>query len=138
MEKLTSNILEATGLDPSVAKAAIGHVFLFLRDEAPQSGVAEFINKTPEAREAVDAALARSDAPLTEIIEGLTAFIGHGHVNTNILIGKLQNLGLNEKQIKDLITQVVSRSEALVGASCAAKIKELFPAIDERLGRTAA
>lgn len=136
METLTSNILEATALDPAIATAAIGHVLLFLKSEAPQSRVAEFIDETPKAREAVEAALASSDAGVTQVIEGMTSFMGRGRADTNILVGKLQLLGLNEKQIKDLVTQVVSRADALVGAEGATRIREVLLALDERLGPT--
>jgi len=45
MELLTTNVMDATGLDPTIAKAAIGQVLLFLRSEAPLGHVAEFIDK---------------------------------------------------------------------------------------------
>jgi len=138
METLTSDILEATGLDPAIATAAIGHVLLFLKDEAPESRVADFIDSTPKAREAVDAAVASGDAGVTQVIEGMTSFIGRGRADTNILVGKLQNLGLDAKQIKDLIVRVVSHADSLLGAEDAARIRGILPAIDERLGRTAA
>lgn len=138
METLTYTILDATGLEPAIAKAAMGHVLLFLQSEAPQSHVAEFIDSNPQAREAVEAALATGDGGVTAVIEGMTAFIGRGRADTNILVGKLQNLGLNEKQIRGLATQVMSRAEVLVGAEGAARIKDALSALDQRLGRTAA
>lgn len=138
MEKLTTNVMDATGLEPAIAKAAIGHVLLFLRAEAPQGRVAEFIDNTPEAREAVEAALARSDGGVTAVIEGMTSFMGYGRADTNILAGNLLNLGLDEKQIKRLVTEMLSRAESLVGAEGAEKIRRILPSLDERFGRTAA
>jgi hypothetical protein len=138
VETLTYTILDATGLEPAVAKAAMGHVLLFLQSEAPQSRVAEFIGGNPQAREAVEAALATGDGGVTAVLEGMTAFIGRGRADTNILVGKLQNLGLNEKQIRGLAAQVMSRAEVLVGAEGAARIKDALSALDQRLGRTAA
>jgi hypothetical protein len=138
METLTSDILAATGLDPAIANAAIGHVLLFLKDEAPESRVADFIESTPKAREAVDAALATLDAGVTQVIEGMTSFIGRGRADTNILVGKLLNLGLDGKQIKDLVARVISHADALLGPEDAARIRGILPAIDERLGRSAA
>jgi len=58
MELLTTNVMDTTGLDPATAKAAIGHVLLFLRGEAPLGHVSEFIDRVPGAREAVAAAAA--------------------------------------------------------------------------------
>jgi hypothetical protein len=134
MEKLTTDVMDVTGLEPSIAKAAIGQILLFLRSEAPQGHVAEFIDKMPAARQAVEAAAARGDGGLTAVIEGLTSFMGQGRADTNILVGHLMNLGLDAKQIRPLVEQVLARAEQLVGADGAAKIRGLLPSLDERLG----
>ena len=65
MEKLTRDVTDVTGLEPSIAKAAIGHVLLFLRNEAPEGHIAEFIDKMPKAHEAVEAAAASGDGGVT-------------------------------------------------------------------------
>ncbi|QGM45985.1 hypothetical protein [Methylocystis heyeri] len=134
MEKLTTDVMDATGLDPSIAKAAIGHVLLFLRNEAPQGRVAEFIDKTPKAQEAIEAAAAHGDGGVTVAIEGMTSFMGRGRADTNILAGRLANLGLDERQIMALVSRIVSRAEILLGPEDAARIKSLLPMLDERLG----
>ena len=72
MEEMFTRVETATSLEPYIAKAAIGHVLLFLRDEIPNGHVGEFIDKNPSAREFVDAAYAKSDAGVTQAIEGLT------------------------------------------------------------------
>ena len=100
MELLTTNVMDATGLDPAIAKAAIGQVLLFLRGEAPLGHVAEFIDKMPGAHEAVEAAAAHGDGGVTAAIEGMTSFMGRGRADTNILAGRLVDLGLDETQIK--------------------------------------
>jgi hypothetical protein len=135
MELLTTNVMDATGLDPAIAKAAIGQVLLFLRGEAPQGHVAEFIDKVPGAHEAVEAAAAHGDGGVTAAIEGMTSFMGWGRADTNILGGKLVNLGLDEKQIKGLVNQILGRAEAAVGAEGAAKIRAILPSLDERFDR---
>jgi hypothetical protein len=137
MELLTTNVTDATGLDPAIAKAAIGHVLLFLRNEAPQGHVAEFIDKMPGAHAAVEAAAAHGDGGVTAAIEGMTSFMGWGRADTNILAGKLLNLGLDEKQIMTLVNQKLARAEAVVGAEGAAKIRAILPALDERFDRKA-
>ncbi len=135
MEKLTRDVTEVTGLEPSIAKAAVGHVLLFLRDEAPGGHIAELIDKMPRAHEAVEAAAASGDGGVTAAIEGMTSFMGHGRADTNILAGKLLNLGLNQRQIVDLVNEVLSRAESVVGAEGAAKIREILPALNERFGQ---
>jgi hypothetical protein len=134
MEKLTTDVMDAAGLDPSIAKAAIGHVLLFLRNEAPQGRIAEFIDKTPKAQEAIEAAAARGDGGVTVAIEGMTSFMGRGRADTNILAGRLANLGLDERQVMALVSRIVSRAETLLGPDDAARIRSLFPMLDERLG----
>jgi hypothetical protein len=133
MEKLTKDVMDTTGLEPSVAKAAIGHVLLFLRDEAPQGRIAEFIEKMPKAHEAVEAAAAHGDGGVTVAIEGLTSLMGRGRFGTNVLAGRLMNLGLDEKQIVGLIKETLSRAEDLIGADGAAKIRQALPSLEERL-----
>jgi hypothetical protein len=132
MEELKRRVVDATALDPAVAKAAIGHVLLFLRDKVPGGHVAEFIDKMKGAREMVDAAQAASDAGVTQAIEGMTSFMGHGRADLNILAGKLSNLGLTEAQSERLLTEILSRADVLIGADGVAKIRAILPALNER------
>jgi len=133
MEELARRVVDTTTLEPAVAKAAIGHVLLFLRDEVPGGHVGEFIDKTPLAQEFVIAARASGDGGVTQVIEGLTSFMGRGRADLNILVGKLENLGLKDAQIEGLIKEIVARSDVLIGAEGAAKIREILPAMSERM-----
>ncbi len=135
METLMSDVAASTQLEPSIAKAALGHVLLFLRDEVPESRVAEFIDKNPLAHEAVQAAAARWDGGVTAAIEGLTSLMGHGRADVNILAGNLENLGLSAEQINRLAQQIMARAESLVGPDGAARIREILPALAERSGQ---
>ncbi|GLI93548.1 hypothetical protein [Methylocystis echinoides] len=136
MEELTDRVVQSTSLEPSIAKAAIGAVLMFLRDEVPEGRVAEFIDKMPGARAAVTAAQARGDGGLTQAIEGMTSFMGHGRADLNILIGKLANLGLNETQSRQLLEATLTRAEALIGPEGAAKIRAMLPEMAMRSGVT--
>lgn len=133
MEEMTRRVVETTELDPAVAKAAIGHVLLFLKDEVPGGHVAEFIDKTPLAHEVVAAAQASSDGGVTQVIEGMASFIGHGRADLNILAGKLSNLGLTQTQTEQLLKEVLARAEVLIGAEGVKKIKEILPALAQRV-----
>jgi hypothetical protein len=132
MEELADRVVQSTSLEPSVAKAAIGVVLMFLRDEVPEGRVAEFIDKMPGARAAVAAAQARGDGGLTQAIEGMTSLMGHGRADLNILVGKLANLGLNETQSRQLLEATLSRAEALIGLEGAARIRSMLPDIAAR------
>lgn len=134
MEELARRVELTTALEPSIAKAAIGHVLIFLRDAVPNGHVGEFIDKTPRAQEFVNAASAMSDSGVTQFIEGLTSFMGHGRVDLNILAGKLANLGLTEEQTEGLLREVVARADILIGPEGVAKIRETLPMLYERSG----
>ncbi len=136
MEELSRRVVETTSLDPAIAKAAIGHVLRFLRDEVPDGFVGEFIDKMKGAREAVAAAQARGDGGVTQVIEGMTSLMGHGRADLNILIGKLANLGLTEAQSRRLLEETLARAEILIGSEGVAKIRAMLPAIAERSSRT--
>lgn len=132
MEELSRRVSESTGLEPAIAKAAIGNVLLFLRDEVPGGHVAEFIDKMPGARQAVAAAHAAGDGGVTQVIEGMTSFMGHGRADLNILVGKLANLGLTQAQSERLLQETLNRAEALIGADGVAKIRAIMPALAQR------
>jgi hypothetical protein len=132
MEELSGRVVESTSLAPSIAKAAIGHVLLFLRDKVPEGHIDELIDEMKGAREAVAAAQAASDGGVTQAIEGLTSFMGHGRADLNILVGKLANLGLTEAQSQRLIEEVVARAKVLIGEEGVAKIRAILPALAER------
>ena len=68
MKDLIKRVCEATGLDESAALPAIGHVLQFMRDHAPESNVAELVDKIPDAQQAIKAAAATSDAGVTAAI----------------------------------------------------------------------
>jgi hypothetical protein len=134
MQELSRRVVETTTLEPSIARAAIGHVLLFLRDKVPGGHVDEFIDKMKGAREDVAAALATGDGGVTQVIEGMTSFMGHGRADLNILVGKLANLGLTEAQSERLIEEVVARAKSLIGEEGVAKIRAILPALAERSG----
>jgi hypothetical protein len=90
----------------------------------------------PQAREAVAAALATGDT-VTVAIEGMRSFMGHGRADLNILAGRLENLGLNEDQIRNLLNEVVLRAQTLIGPEGVDRIKQILPALEERSSREA-
>jgi hypothetical protein len=132
MEELTTNVIAETKLDPTIAKAAIGLVLRFLRDEDKTGNMSVMIAKMPRAQEALDTAQYTSDAGVTQVIEGMTSFIGHGRADLNILAGQLEKLGISEAQTDALVREVVKRAENILGADGAAKIMSILPALRER------
>ncbi len=104
MHTLTVNVIWATGLRREIAKAAIGHVLVFLRRHAPDAHVIEFINQMPQAHDLVEA----------------------GDIEQRSLISNLRQLGLTQDQIRALMKEIVARAKILLGEEDAAKIQLAF------------
>lgn len=132
MDEMFNRVEGVTKLEPTIAKAAIGHVLMFLRDEVPGERVSEFLSKSPQAQEFVAAAQARRDGGLTEAIEGMTSFMGHGRWDLNNLAGRLANLGLTEAQTDALLREVLARAEVLIGDAGVTQIREALPELTMR------
>jgi len=132
MEELARRVTATTSLEPSIAKAAIGHVLMFLRDQVPEGHVGEFIDKSPDARQFVAAAQSKGDSGVTQAIEALKSFMGYGRADLNILAGKLANLGLNQTQIEGLVKEVLARADILIGPEGIAKVREILPELAAR------
>lgn len=127
MKELITRVCQATGLAETDALPAIGHVLQFMRDHAPASNVADLVEKIPEAKQAIAAAAATSDAGVTAAIGAVKGLFGFGHMDMNILGGKLGNLGLSEKQTRALLKEVFAYAELLVGKDGVAKITGAMP-----------
>jgi hypothetical protein len=125
MKELLTRVCEATGLAEAAALPAIGHVLQFICDHAPASK--ELVDKIPGASQAMAAAAATSDAGVTAAIGAVKGLIGFGHMDMNILGGKLGNLGLSEKQARALLKEVFAYAESLIGKDGVAKITDAMP-----------
>ncbi len=135
MKELMTRVCEATGLDQPTALPAIGHVLQFMRDHAPASNVAELVEKIPDAQQAIAAAAATGDAGVTAAIGAVKGLFGFGHMDMNILGGKLGNLGLNEKQTRALLREIFAYAESLIGKEPVAKITGAMPHLSEFMGK---
>jgi hypothetical protein len=129
MKELITRICEATGLSEAAVLPAIGHVLQFMCDHAPASR--DFVNKIPGASQAMAAAAATSDAGVTAAIGAVKGLFGFGHMDMNILGGKLGNLGLSEKQTRTLLKEVFAYAETLLGKDEVAKISNALPHLSE-------
>ncbi len=124
MHTLTVNVIWATGLRREIARAAIGHVLLFLRRELPEAHIVGFIERMPLALAAVDKAAASGN--------------GDGRSKEDILREKLENLGLNETQIIALIKEIVARAKTILGADDAGKIQQVLSGLRPKLSAQSA
>lgn len=129
MKDMITRVCEATGLDEAAVLPAIGHVLQFMCDHAPASK--EFVDKIPGASQAMAAAAATSDAGVTAAIGAVKGLFGFGHMDMNVLGGKLGNLGLSEKQTRTLLKEVFAYAETLIGKEGVAKITDAMPHLSE-------
>jgi hypothetical protein len=136
MKELITRVCEATGLDDATAQTAIGHVLAFMRDHAGESDVAALVEKIPDAHQAMASAAATSDAGVTAAIGTVKGVLGFGKIDMNILSGKLGNLGLSQKQIRELLKEVFAYAESLIGKDGVAKITNAMPHLSQFLGET--
>jgi hypothetical protein len=137
MKELITRVSEATGLDDATAQTAIGHVLRFMLDHAGESNVAELVGKIPDAQQAMASAAATSDAGVTAVIGAVKGVLGFGKIDMNILGGKLGNLGLSEKQMRELLKEVFAYAESLIGKDGVAKIFNAMPHLSKFMGETA-
>jgi hypothetical protein len=133
MHKLIERVAELTSTDLAVARRAVGFALLFLRDQAPQSRIGELIDNSAAAHEAVMSALAASDGGLTTFIAASHSFQGEGRLDTLALEGKLKNLGLNRRQTEELLTEVFSHADALIGEQGLEMLKRRHPDMERSL-----
>jgi hypothetical protein len=131
MRELLTRVCEATGLDETAALPAIGHVLRFVRDHAPASSVSELIDKLPDAKQAIAAADAASDAGVTATIGFVKGIFGFGQTKMNALSGHLGNLGVSEKQARVLLKEVFAYAETLIGKDGVEKITAAMPYLSE-------
>jgi hypothetical protein len=125
MKELITRVCKATGLSEAAVLPAIGHGLQFMCDHAPASK--ELVGKLPGASQAMAAAAATSDAGVAAVIGAVKGLFGFGHVDMNILGGKLGNLGLSEKQTRPLLKEVFANAATLVGKEEVAKITNALP-----------
>ena len=135
MNDLTTRVCEATGLDDATAQTAIGHVLAFMRDHAREANVAELIGKIPGVHQAIAAAAATSDAGVTAAIATVKGVLGFGDVDTNILGGKLGNLGLSQEQTRALLKEVFAYAKSLLGKEKVANMMDAMPHLSQFIGK---
>jgi hypothetical protein len=132
MQDLIASVSATTGVDETTAKAAIGHVLLFLRNEAPQGRIGELIDKIPWAREAVAAAEARSDSGVNALMGVYDSLMGQRSVDVNVLYENLKNVGLDEKKATAVLNEVLTHAESLIGKEGVASVMSEIPALAKR------
>lgn len=125
MDELIARVSAAIGVDAGVAKTAIGLVLGFLRKEAPDGPVSDFLNTVPGSREAIDAAEASGGegGGLGGLMGGMGGLMG--------LAGKLNAAGLDMSQIQKLGHEIFAYAETIVGKEKVQEIANSIPGLSQ-------
>lgn len=126
MDELIARVSTAIGVDPGVARTAIGHVLAFLRKELPDGPVAEFMNQIPGAHQAADEAAASGESA-----GGLLGGLLSGGLMG--LATKLNALGLDMGQIQKLGHEVFGYAESVLGREKVQQIANSVPGLSQFL-----
>lgn len=124
MDELIARVSAAIGVDAGVAKTAIGLVLGFLKKEAPDGPVAEFLGKMPGAQEAIDASDSAEGGGM------LGGLMGGGLMG---LAGKLNAAGLDMGQIQKLAREILGYAETVLGKEKVQQIASSIPGLSQFL-----
>ncbi len=119
MDELAARVSAALGVDAQVARTAIGLVLGFLEKESPDGAVAEFLDKLPGAREAIESAQsAGGGGGLAGLMGGMGGLMGLG--------AKLNGAGIEMSQIPTLGHEIFGYAEAKLGPE---KLREIIDSV---------
>lgn len=118
MEELIARLTASAGIDPEVARKAVGMIFAFLRKEGPGAEVDALFAEVPGAAEAAAAAAEEHGGGL---LGGVLGAMGGGLMG---LAGRLTGLGLSMTEMQAIGKEVFAFAREKAG--------------DERVGQVAA
>jgi hypothetical protein len=120
MDELVARVSAALGVDAGVARTGVGLVLGFLQKESPDGAVAEFLDKLPGAREAIDAAESSGAGAggLGGLLSGMGGLMGLG--------AKLNGAGIEMGQIPALGHEIFGYAETKIGPE---KLREIVDSI---------
>lgn len=120
MEELIGRISASAGIEPEVARNAIGLILGFLRKEGPQAEIDELFATVPGAADAA----AASDAGGGD---------GAGPSELMGLAGKLSNLGLGMGQMQTIGRQVFAYAREAAGDERIGQVVGAIPGLSQFL-----
>lgn len=117
MDPWVAHIAASVGIEPAVARLAVGHVFGFLQKRYPDGPADELIDKIPGSREAIaDAAKAPSRRKmLSGVLGGVAGMMGGAKGDMLALTSSLTNLGLSAHQLKRIAHEIFGGAELVIG-----------------------
>lgn len=136
MEELVQRISAATGIDPEIARQAVGMILSFIKKHAPEGPMGDLLNSIPGAEAAADAGSASGGGGLMGAIGGLLGGLGGsagGAGGLMALAGQLQAQGLDMGQMKEVGQQIFQYGEEQIGPEKAREIFKNIPGLSAML-----
>jgi hypothetical protein len=133
MDEILKTLAEHTGIDVETARKALGAVIAFLKEHLPEGLAGQLMNALPDASNLAKAYESTAPAPassggLIGALTGLaTKFLGANAGEATKLLGMLQNLGLDLKQIEAFLPKVIELIKAHIPAELYEKIVAMVP-----------
>ena len=124
MEELIGRIAADAGVEPGIAKKAVGMILLFLRKEGPKDEIASLFAAVPGAAEAADAAANESGA------DAFTGAMGGGLMG---LASQLTGLGLGMGETQTLGREVFAYVREKAGDELVGEIVSAIPGLGQFL-----
>jgi hypothetical protein len=113
MDELIAQIAQNTGVDPALARQAVGIILKFLLEDGPQEKVQTLIDAIPDASEAV------ANAPE----------IGRGGVMG--VFNTLTSAGLGMSDIQGVTQEFISLAKSKAGANTVNEIVGSIPGLNQ-------
>jgi hypothetical protein len=124
MEELIERVSTAAGIEPEVARKAIGIILGFLQKEGPADEVGKVLDSVPGAREAAASAAAEAGESSGGFLGGL---LGGGGLMG--LASQLSGIGLSMGQMQNVGQEVFAFAREKVGEDAVGQIAGAIPGL---------
>ena len=129
MDELIARVSQAAGVDPQVARQAVGEIFNFLKAEASPEALQELMDKIPGAHDQA-ASMGETEAPLGGggLMGALSSMMGGGG-GVMGLAGKLMALGLGMGEMQTIGRELFAYAREVAGEEAVSKVTASVPAL---------
>ena len=129
MDELIARVSQAAGVDPQVARQAVGEIFNFLKAEASPEALQELMDKIPGAHDQA-ASMGEAEAPLGGggLMGALSSMMGGGGGIMG-LAGKLMALGLGMGEMQTIGRELFAYAREVAGEEAVSKVTASVPAL---------
>ena len=130
MDELIARVAQAAGIDPEVARKAIGEILAFLQKEGPQAEVAQLLEKLPGGVDMAAAAASTDSTGGGGLMGGLMGMMGGGGGLMG-LAGKLTGLGLGMGEMQAVGKELFAAGREQAGEDVVGQIAGAIPGLGQ-------